>query len=470
MEQSTTDPVIERAFYFIIVLWGKRFRDYFLDLCLPTLLSPGNLPALATAQQSKFLIWTRPDDWAAMRDAQIFRLLEQYVEPVFNEIDPCPAGVAACVHMGVGHRGGLEMAYEHKAYPFVLQPDSIFSDGTIRRLQELAKEGVQLALVPALRFAEEPFFENLEQLGIAPHRKGGVAEPITLSSRQLAHAALNSLHSETMTYEWDAPYFFGTPSAVWWRVPGQDGIVVHSFSWAALLMDFTAVPMHDTSTFDGWTIDGDYVHRNLGDIQKIYLVIDSDEMFIASWAPSADKPYPLAPQPALQWRLIGELIRKARFRNWFYNGLLDPFRREIFFHGARWHSLPIDDRWPPVERRALTILLSCVAPPPGSGRTKFAMRSNLEMHALVASMQAFSIGVVLFMVVVRVCSAIIRTVVAFANVASSSWANYRTIIRRLGQIARGNPIAIRRVKWRIRAIAHVLARRPFKEPEPISPD
>lgn len=470
VEPRISEPAIDRAFYFIIVLWGKRFRDYFLDLCLPALLSPGNLPALATAQRSKFLIWTRPDDWAVMRDSPIFRLLEQYVDPVFNEIAPCPPGVFACVHMGAGHRRGLEMAYQAKAYPFVLQPDSIFSDGTIRRLQELAREGVQLALVPALRFAEEPFFENLEKVGISPRGRSGVAEPIKLSGRQLAHVALNSLHSETMTYEWDAPYFFSSPSAVWWRVPDQDGIIVHSFSWAPLLFDFTAVPMHDTSTFDGWTIDGDYVHRNLGDIEKIHLVVDSDEIFIASWAPSADKPYPLTPQPALQRRLMGDLIKKARFRNWFYSGHLDHFKREIFFHGARWHSLPVNDRWPLVERRALTTLLSCVAPPPGSRRTYSALRGPLELNAMTATHQAFGIGVVLFTAMVRIWSVITRTVTPFANVVRTSCANYRTIIRRFGQIARGDPIAIRRVKWRVRGIVHELLRRPFKKSEPISPD
>ena len=130
--------MLDRPFYFILVLWGARFRNYFLDLCLPTLLSPRNLPSLATRQRSKFLFCTRPEDWAAISAAPIFRLLERHVEPVYFEIPPCPPGVSGCVHMGIGHRRGCELAYEAKAYPFVLTPDSIFSDGTIAHLQELA--------------------------------------------------------------------------------------------------------------------------------------------------------------------------------------------------------------------------------------------------------------------------------------------------------------------------------------------
>src|SRR5262249_8432816 len=115
--------MLDRPFYFILVLWGERFRNYFLDLCLPTLLSPSNLPALATQPRRNLLICTCPDDWAAMRAAPVFALLERHVDPVFIEIPPCPPGLSGCIHMGIGHCRGCELAYAAKAYPFVLTPD-----------------------------------------------------------------------------------------------------------------------------------------------------------------------------------------------------------------------------------------------------------------------------------------------------------------------------------------------------------
>jgi hypothetical protein len=75
--------VLDRPFYFTIVLWGERLRNYFLDLCLPTLLSAGNLPALSTHPRSKFMIFTLPNGWAAIKVAPIFRLLEKHVDPIF---------------------------------------------------------------------------------------------------------------------------------------------------------------------------------------------------------------------------------------------------------------------------------------------------------------------------------------------------------------------------------------------------
>ena len=86
---------LDRPFYFIIVFWGQAFRNYFLECCLASILSPGNIPALNTSSRSKFLIATRPDDWAALRNAANFKLLERYVEPVFIEIPPCPPGRSA---------------------------------------------------------------------------------------------------------------------------------------------------------------------------------------------------------------------------------------------------------------------------------------------------------------------------------------------------------------------------------------
>src|SRR5262249_1376266 len=152
-------------------------------------------------------ICTRPDDWATMQAAPIFKLLTRHVDPVFIEIPPCPPGTLACLHMGIGHRRACELAFAAKAYGFVLTPDVIFSDGTIERLQTLAQQGIELALVPALRFAQEPLFYQLQASGITPRDRASSADPIAIANRDLVRMALASMHSETKTYEWEAPYF-----------------------------------------------------------------------------------------------------------------------------------------------------------------------------------------------------------------------------------------------------------------------
>jgi hypothetical protein len=474
---SPDTAILERPFYFIVVLWGERFCDYFLDLCLPTLVSPGNLPALSTKLRSKFLIWTYPDDWMRIKAAPIFKLLERYADPVFSEIPPCPPGESSKYHhMGIGHRLGLEMAYQENAHPLVLTPDSMFSDGTLARLQQLASEGVELVLMPAIPFAEEPFYENLLKLGISPRNRNGIAEPICIGSRQLVHAALGSLHSQTMTYEWDAPYFFREAPAVWWRIPGETGMLVNSLSWAAPLIDFKSVQSHDTSTFDEWTFDGDYVFRNLGNIKNIHLALDSDEMFIVSWAPLDDKPYSLKPQFTLRSRLIGALTRRMRFSDWFYGGLFDPLKQTIFFQPAKWHSQPLNQRWEQIEKRALRVLLSCVAPPTGARNVlsasvnKYPERIAKTNAVVLAQMDQVGLKMCrLATAVLRAAHKPLRVPLKWAAMVERLWSNRSTIVLRFKQIWHGDHTARRRVMWRMRLFAHQAVGLKFDEPEPAPP-
>ena len=362
-------PPLDRPFYFIVVLWGEAFRNCFLEFCLASTLAPGNIPALNTTPRSKFLIATRPDDWAAMRETEMFHLLERYVEPVYIEIPPCPAGVHGCQHMGIGHRQACDMAHRDKAYAVVLTPDSMLSDGSVARLQDLARQGTELVLAPALRFGEEPFFAHLRAIGAVPaERRGDTAAPLAIGGRQMVYAAVNGFHSETLTYEWDAPGLMAITPAAWWRVPGEDGIVLHSLSWAPLLLDYAAIGEHDTSTFDQWTLDGDYLFNNSADIKRMHVVQDSDEMFLASWGPLAERPLRKTRFP------FDSLLAGHFFRQSFYSKFFDPLKRKLFFLPVRWHAKPLNAKWEEVEGRASRELRQWVRPPddvnaPARGRS-----------------------------------------------------------------------------------------------------
>jgi len=349
---------LERPFYFICVLWGERFREYFLEYCLPSLLAPGNLPALSTRSPSKFLIATRPEDWAAIEATAVFRAVARYVTPVFIEIPPCPPERSGCQHMGTGHRLGCEMAYRDKAYGAVLTPDSMLSDGSISRLQALAQAGIELVLAAALRFGEEPFLAHLRTIGSIPAESRSTSgAALAITGRQMVCAAVNGFHSETLAYEWDAPGVLVIVPAAWWRVPGEDGIVLHSLSWAPLLLDYGAVADHDTSTFEEWTLDGDYVFNNIKNRNRIHVVQDSDELFLASWGPLAERPVQRLQVPFFPRTLPGLFFRQS-FRSEFF----DPLKRQNFFLPVRWHSKPLNDKWVLAERRAARQLRRWVRP------------------------------------------------------------------------------------------------------------
>ena len=419
---SSVERTTDRPFYFIVVLWGARFRKYFLEYCLASALSPGNLPSLKTSRRSKFLIATRPEDWSVMRASPVFQLLERFVEPVFIEIPPCPPERSGCQHMGIGHRAACELAYKDKAYAVVLTPDCMISDGSVARLQQLADCGVELVLTAALRFGEEPFLGHLRAMGCLPAAGDSEpAMPLSITGRQMAYAAVNGFHSETLAYEWDAPGLMVISPAAWWRVPGEDGIVLHSLSWAPLLLDYSAVGVHDTSTFDQWTLDGDYLFNNSGNMKKIHVVQDSDEIFLASWGPLAERPVKKTRFP-FDNRLAGHFFKQS-----FYSAFFDPLKRRLFFLPVRWHSKPLNANWTAVEQRADTELRCWVEPPEQATETNGASPHPGTITATVRNLPLAAVRSLAYL-----------------------WIFRNRIGQHLGKLARGDRYTMGRIAWFIR--------------------
>jgi len=346
-----------RPFYFVVVFWGETFRNYLTDYCLPSLLAPGNIPVLSGGKD-KFLFCTTSQDWEALAKTRIFATLRQHIEPYLIEIPPAPSGKHGCEHMGIGHTLATQMAHRDGAYGVFLTPDLMVSDGTVAALRRHALAGAKVVLVAALRFGEEPLFQHLTALGVLKkgERSSERGTPLAITSRQMMTACLHSFHSETQRYEWDAPYFTSFPSACWWQVPGEEGIVLHSLSWAPFLCDYSSVEEHDTSALENWTMDGNYIHQNFGTGSSIHVVTDSDEMMLVSWAPLADRPQSLLPNPLKMLPVVGNLIKGGTLRASLLSGLFDGLKLKIFFQPVRWHARELTPAWNATEARAALVL------------------------------------------------------------------------------------------------------------------
>jgi hypothetical protein len=356
--ESRSRQVTElRPLYFIVVFWGERFHRYLTDYCLPSLLSPNNIPVL-DGTRNKFIFCTTAEDWRVLNTTESFLRLQKYIEPCFIEIPPAPQERSGCEHMGVGHKLAAEMAYRDKAYAVFMTPDLMVSDGTVRALCQHASAGVKVVLTAALRFGEEPLFENLKSLGITREgeRLSKSGDPLTITARQMVAVGLRSFHSESQRYEWQASYFTDFPTACWWRVPGEEGIVLHSLSWAPFLCDYAANVEHDTSIFDTWTLDGDYIYRNFGDGAGVHVVTDSDEMMLLSWAPLSDRPQSLALSAIKGLPIVGSFIKGSILRAALLSGVFDQLKHRIFFKPVRWHSGDFGDAWSKTEVEAARTL------------------------------------------------------------------------------------------------------------------
>ncbi len=432
-----------RPIYFAVVVWGERFTHFLLQFCIPALLAPNNIPALRN-RGNRFLIATTEEDWKRIDAHPIVSVLRKHVETVFIRIPFPPHGVPVHLHMGIGHKLATQMAFDRRAYGIVLTPDLILSDGTIAAAQRHAAGGAQLVVTPALRFGEEPLFECLSQLRIASvdSRLGDEAKALVVTGRQLVWAGIRSFHSETLTYEWDAPYFSAFPSACWWRVPGEDGVIVHSLSWFPLIVDYEAVAQHDSSVMDRWTIDGDYIHRNFGLDSGIHVVQDSDEAMLVSWAPLACRAYALAPDPQFELPLVGAWLKGLRFYEALCDPRFDPLKRSLFARAVYWHGGEINAAsWRAVETRAAHALRKYVGTMIGDSACEVPRNANP--------------GRALPTMTLRMARRI-RALSLVLSLCRHYWNDRRRVFGIAKQAFRGDAAARKRVRRSIRNIAAVL--------------
>ncbi len=327
----------------ICVLWGVEFVDRFVKYCLDSLLAPRNLRSPDLSLGDSRLVVVCPDeDWATLEEDQIFATAREFIGVVHIPLHR-PDGGKMHV-MSHGHRLAAEMCFEERAAGVFLTPDMIVSDGALEAICAQARAGKRLVLVMATRFSEEAVDVELR----ASHRQN------KYSPRSLAGVAVRSMHSEMQGYEFEARYFARQPLLPWWRA-APDGIIVHSWSWAAMYADYGCLDTHDVSTFDQWTIDGDYIFRNWGHLSddEIHVVTDSDEMMILGLTPDSYRPFDFAEETAWaedeteKMELVAKVYRSPK---------MDDLKRRIFPLPVRIHGSACDASWNKAEARSREIV------------------------------------------------------------------------------------------------------------------
>jgi len=474
-------PSEARPFYFSTVVWGERFRNYFLEYCLPSLLAPGNIPALDGRRSAKFLIATTLEDWDAMRATPIFRTLERYAEAVLLELPPSVPGQPNWERSVAGYKLYCGACHRDRAYRIFVVPDYIYSDGTLARTHELAMSGAEAVLINSQpRIIDEEFFAALDAMRLLPKKSArDTGEPLAFSGRQLVAAALRAMHSMTTVNEWESAYFCGYAASPWWRVPGEDGIVIFGITWNPLLIDYAAVVEHDLSAIDLRGLDGDYDMRTIGGFKTIYAIQDSDEAYAASWS---TREYQRQATSRRRHVLV-ELAKGAGFRASFLAPAFNWLHRTMFFVPIRLHTAPLNDKWNAVEEKALATLLTWLEWPsrleqmgenlPAAAksyaeilaklrdcRLPWWRRNPLAWDACRRAFLPLAAYVLHPVIYVAPNSPRLRRLLFAIDMT----------IHRIALALRGDPIARRWWRWRLRKFAATAVGRPFYEPRPEAPE
>jgi hypothetical protein len=201
--------------HFATAVWGEAFVDLFCETALPSQLSDGNLGALEARDLGLYVLYTREIDLPRLEASLAFRSLRALM-PVevrlIAEADGAPLNAlpADPYHlMSLCHEDALEKASAEGAGCVLLVADAVLGEGSIRSIQEKAKDGAGLVLVAGLRSVKEDFRNWLA--GLPRSGEGALA----LDPRQATAALRRTSESQLRTLFIDSPDFaHGWPSAL----------------------------------------------------------------------------------------------------------------------------------------------------------------------------------------------------------------------------------------------------------------
>jgi len=264
---TASAPEVERFLFPFLMstpVWGAGHIGLFLNVCLPSLLSPGNLPGLTANPENRYLIYTRAEDEAELRSASTVRLLSEIVSVeiiiIREEITEPHRTMSNC------HIDSVRRADEAGAAAVFLPPDCVWSDGSMIALERIARSGKSVVHMSGIRLDRDGFVPELA------NRYSDNKTVLTLAPRELVAMGLRHLHPISLTHFWK-DYDGGLmPANLVWTVPNQ-GLLLRCFHLHPLMVK-SQVRFAKFSS----TIDDDLPLHACPDASRDYVVTDSDEL------------------------------------------------------------------------------------------------------------------------------------------------------------------------------------------------
>jgi len=176
----------------IIPLWGEVYAQKLVSMTLPALLSPGNLPALASEFDLEVVLVTETRLFDRIRQAPSHRALSSLCRTRFASLDdllsdlPGDYGVVLTCALFRGFTDlGAQMT---QTYLLFLNADFIVCDGGMRHLAKLMREGKRVIHAPSFRVVLEDVWPQL-LASVDPS-----TSILRLSPREMVKLALTHKH------------------------------------------------------------------------------------------------------------------------------------------------------------------------------------------------------------------------------------------------------------------------------------
>jgi len=200
---------------FLLVIWGKRYIDDWVGISLPSLLAPGNLPALAQSTDLEILIMTAAADVRAFEKSRAFQRLAALCPVRFIDISDLIVGGVYGVTLTLAFAravmlAGADMVNIHFVF---MNADFVLADGSLRTLARHILAGRAIVVAPSLRVVAER---------VAPILWRAIdrdTQTLVLAPRTMVGVALRYLHRMTVAKTMTQPFCSTRhPNQLFWQV------------------------------------------------------------------------------------------------------------------------------------------------------------------------------------------------------------------------------------------------------------
>jgi hypothetical protein len=305
-----------RAIKVLLPVWGSRYVRQFLENGLPTLLAPGNVPTLAAALPTEFVILTSVGDEAAIREHPAFRRLSATSDTTIRPIDHL-------ITEG-NHSTTITIAYAESVLAagaamldtcfFFLVSDYIVADGSLANALKRMQRGISSVVVGNLQVAREDALPWLE------HRIAGNELSLALPPREMMRWALDNLHPASLANTVNIPFGHNShTNRLFWRVDGN------TIQGRFYLMHMLCVRPEITNFIIGASCDYSFVPE-MCPSGKVEAITDSDEYLVVEMQPREHESAFLRVGP-VDPRTVGRSLN-----DWATKVHRDNARYPIIFH------------------------------------------------------------------------------------------------------------------------------------------
>ena len=305
-----------KAVKLLVPVWGYHHIRHFLECSLPTMLAPGNVPAVAEALPAEFVIMTSANDEAFIREHPAFRLLAECCNTSVRLIDHLITDGNYSTTITLAYTEAVREAGNAMVDTcfFFLVSDYIVADGSFGNALRRMQKGISAVVVGNCQVVLEDALPWLED------RLATSRLTLKLPPRVLMGWALNNLHPATLANTVNIPFNHNShTNRLFWRVDGS------TLLGRFYLMHMLCVRPEITNFVIGSSCDYSFVPEMCpsGDVEAI---TDSDEYLVVELQPLRHEAGFLSPGPLEPKKLAKSLSE------WTTTVHRDNARRTLVFH------------------------------------------------------------------------------------------------------------------------------------------